>query len=114
MAHVHKLPPGGWPFDDPENVASFSCRHVLEGQPVREVSHDDDDGAWQVLCGEAHEDDDIRIVCLGCLVEREPGLVVLADLPYGWCAHRESPDSPWVRALNECDDEDEEPEEEGS
>ena len=47
------------------------------------VTHDDDDGAWQFLCGGPHEPDDGR-------------LMQLAGVPRGWRVERDCPDSPWV------------------
>lgn len=41
-----------FPFYDPPNVATIICRHILEnGAPILYISHDEDDGAWQFLCG---------------------------------------------------------------
>jgi hypothetical protein len=98
-AHSHGLK--DWAFDDPENVAAICCAHVLEGtRPILRVTHDEDDGCWQILCGSDHNDSDGRVVCLGCMVRRDLSLVTLSDLPLGWCADRESPDQPWVRSIN--------------
>src|SRR5689334_1057666 len=93
--HAHDLPDGKWPFADPENVAAICCSHVLEGHPILRVTHDDDDGAWQLLCGQPHEGSEARVVCLGCMVAREPSLASLADLPLGWCADRDDAGTPW-------------------
>ncbi len=40
---------------------------------------------------------EIICVCLSQIVEIEPSVVELADLPAGWWAIRESPGSPWIR-----------------
>jgi hypothetical protein len=97
-----------WPFADPENLATFSCVHVMErSHPILRVAHDDD-GAWQFLCGQLHDMEDARLVCLGCMVKREPELLTLADLPREWCAERDSPGESWIREPNPADpDEDE-------
>lgn len=95
-AHRHDLGTT-WPFDDAENAKTYSCRHVIdEGHPILRVAHDDD-GDWQVLCGEPHIVDDGRIVCLGCMVVRDRTLLELADLPHGWGADRDRAGDPWVR-----------------
>jgi len=39
------------------------------------------------------------VVCLGCMVSKDPSLKYLADLPLGWKAWRESAMAPWQRAL---------------
>ncbi len=99
--HTHALKTGEWPFADPENVAAFCCRHILDGRPILRVTHDEEDGAWQILCGDdSHVSEDGRLVCLGCMVKRDESLVPLADLPLGWCADRQDADSPWIREIN--------------
>jgi len=98
--HDHGFSPAGWAFSDPQNVAAICCRNVLEGKPVLGVTHDEDDGSWQLLCGEDHVQEDARVVCLGCMVKREPMLQELADLPLGWCADRNSVQDPWKREPN--------------
>ena len=57
----------------------------------------DDD--WQVLCGTTTATEDGRIVHLAHLLEVEPSLASLADLPHGWWAGRcEDPDhDEWHR-----------------
>jgi hypothetical protein len=87
-------------FPGPENQASYTCAHVLEqGRPILRVTHDDDDGAWQFLCGGLHASAaEGRVVCLGCTVGGDNSLRELADLPVGWCAHRDSVGGPWERS----------------
>lgn len=98
----HECYPGPWPFPDERNVGVYSCCHILdEDRPILRVTHDEDDGEWQVLCGELHEASDGRLVCLGCMVSRDPSILILADLPLGWCADRDSAGDDWVRSKNE-------------
>ncbi len=84
-------------FDSPKNEACFTCRHVLEeGKPILYVSHDEDDGAWQFLCGdESHEDADARIVALFQIVKMDPSVNALCEMPEGVCAERDSVGSEW-------------------
>jgi hypothetical protein len=87
-----------WPFADPPNVTTITTVNVLErNYPILLVTHDEDDGGWQVLCGETDDVDDGRVVGLGCMFERDPSIGQLANLPLGWRAWRESVDSPWCR-----------------
>lgn len=87
-----------WPFDEPRNVATFTTTKVLhEGYPILLVTHDEDDGSWQFLCGTTNDPKDGRIVGLDCVYERDRSIRELADLPYGWRAWRESPESVWQR-----------------
>jgi hypothetical protein len=55
-----------FPFYDPPNTAVIVCCHVLdEGKPILYVSHDEDDGMWQFLCGPTHYDiNEARLVSL--------------------------------------------------
>ncbi len=98
--HDHAFAEDEWPFSDPQNVAAVSCVHILQGHAILRVTHDEDDGSWQLLCGGPHATEDAKIVCLGCMVKREPELLRLANLPLGWCAERVSEKSEWQRAPN--------------
>jgi hypothetical protein len=99
-AHSHSFGPDEWPFDDPENVTAITTVHVLERRlPILLVTHDDDDGMWQVLCGTTNDPSDGRIVCLGCMYQLDPTIRDLADLPRGWRAWRDNISSPWQREL---------------
>jgi hypothetical protein len=87
-----------WPFADPPNVATFTtCKVLNEGHPILLVTHDEDDGAWQFLCGTTNEPRDGRIVGLDCIVAQDPSVIELADLPLGWRAWRDSPAEAWRR-----------------
>lgn len=96
--HTHAFGAAGWPFEAPDNTSAICCRHVLErSRPILRVTHDEDDGGWQFLCGEAHRSDDARVVCLGCMVSGDGSLAQLADLPVGWCADRDEVGGAWTR-----------------
>jgi len=50
------------------------------------------------MCGGAdHGDNDIRVVGVGHLVERDPTLNECADLPNGFEAERSTVGAPWLR-----------------
>lgn len=89
-----------WPFADPKNVAVFTTIQVLRfRQPILYVSHDDEDGAWQFHTGAQQvSPGDALIVALSKMVEHDPSICQLADLPCGWFAERDSGASPWRRA----------------
>ena len=70
-----------WPFEDSRNTASITTRQVLDGAPVLLVTHDDDDGSWQFLCGTTDDPADARVVGLGEMYKRDPSLGEVADLP---------------------------------
>ena len=92
---------GDWPFADPRNLASISVRQIIhDGNPVLLVSHDADDGGWQFLTGGAFEIADAMLVSLESMLERDPSLAVLCDLPLGWRAWRDTAAAPWQRGPN--------------
>lgn len=85
-----------FPFHDPENVAVFTCCHVLEqGEEIRWVGHDEEDGAWQFLCGGEHDEVDVRIVGLGEIWAFDETVGELADLPLGGQAERDGKGDRW-------------------
>lgn len=95
MSHSHNFE--SWPFQDAENTVSYTTRPVLEGHPIVEVYHDHD-GDWQFLCGTTLEEADIKLACLGCMLERDASLAKLAKMPPGWRAVRETQKSEWILA----------------
>jgi hypothetical protein len=88
-----------WPFDQPRNYATFSLRQIVFGDaPILYVTHDEDDDGWQFLNGEAALISDAAIVALSEIVERDPSVLCLADLPPDWYAWRNSIEDSWQRA----------------
>lgn len=87
-----------WPFADPPNVATITVRQVLEGSPILYVSHDADDGSWQFLTGDEPQEKDGRVVALGTVVDLDPTVTELADLPLGSYAWRDTLGAPWQRS----------------
>ena len=71
-----------FPFYDAPNTATITCCHILEnGEPILYVSHDEDDGMWQFLCGKAHDLDN--------------SVGILKDMPCGYYAERKAQDDEW-------------------
>jgi hypothetical protein len=104
-AHAHSFD-GRWPFAEPDNTAAFCCEHVFARErPILRVSHDHD-GDWQFLCGDSHAGGQPKLICMGCVLERDGTLVAVADLPLGWGADRQVPGAPWVREENPLPEED--------
>lgn len=90
-----------WPFDDPVNVAVITSADIVErGEWIRTVFHDEEDGGWQFHSRHGAPDDlsEARVCSLQGIFTRDPSIGSLADLPYGWCAWRDSPGSAWQRA----------------
>ena len=90
---------GDWPFADPPDVAVFTTRAIVEdGAWIASISHDAEDGAWQFHDAGAGSVDmaEARIVSLRQIVERDPTVRDVLDLPLGRRASRDAADSPWV------------------
>jgi hypothetical protein len=86
-----------WPFYDPENLATFTLRQIMDKrQPILRVSHDHD-GDWQFLGWETPKEEDAMLVCLSEVVIRDPSVKVLVDLPMGWRALRRTVEDEWAR-----------------
>lgn len=86
-----------FPFCDAPNTAAVICCHILEGEePILFVSHDEDDGMWQFLCGKTHEIDEAKIVSLKYVFELDHSVGDLADMPCGYYAERENQEEHWV------------------
>jgi len=79
-----------------------TCSHVLEEeQPILLVSKEPD-GNVLALCGAENDSSaTARNVPLERLLDLDPTLALLADMPDGWVALRESPDHDWVRSKAE-------------
>ncbi|MWL91018.1 hypothetical protein GA566_26710 [Cupriavidus sp. SW-Y-13] len=90
-----------WPFGDQPNVAVIVNRTIVtEHAWIAYVSHDSDDGAWQFYTSQTEpvSESDAMLVSLRCVVEIDPTVQQLSDLPLGWHAWRDSASAPWTRA----------------
>jgi hypothetical protein len=78
------------------NLGVFVCQHIFDDtRPILLVVHEE--GDWQCLCGLDDHSDDIHMVGIGHLVNRDQALDELYDLPNGWEAERDSKTSTWNR-----------------
>lgn len=86
-----------FPFYDAPNTATIVCCHITNGKsPILYVSHDEDDGMWQFLCGETHETDEAKVVSLKFAFELDNTVGGLRDMPCGCYATRENKESDWI------------------
>ncbi len=85
------------PFNEQENVAVFTCKHVLEDKAdICYVSHDEEDGSWQFLCdADSHIAAEARIVSLKQVFDLDESIAQLADMPIGCAAIREKKNTAW-------------------
>ena len=89
----------GWPFVDEPNLACITLRRVLSGdRPILMVAHEPGEGGWQFLDGHAFAEEELAVVGLQQMVECDPSLMVLWDLPIGWMAVRDRTDTSWNRS----------------
>ncbi|GLX67253.1 hypothetical protein [Paenibacillus glycanilyticus] len=87
-----------WAFEDPKSVAVMTMDKIMKREsPVLYVTHDEEDGMWQFLDGDDVIQEEARLISLKQMVDIDPGLIKLANLPFGWVAWRESKDSEWIR-----------------
>jgi hypothetical protein len=76
----------------------FASRDVIDGsRAVELVFHHDEDDAWEFLTGDEESVDQIALVHVIHLLEADPSLRDLEDLPAGWKAWRGAPKDDWVR-----------------
>ena len=92
-----------WPFEDRAETEVITLDRILDGRaPILLITHDaDEESSWQFLDGEQIFEDDGVTVLLGEIVQFDPSLLDIADLPRGWQARRDSADSPWIREEGE-------------
>jgi hypothetical protein len=74
----------------------FATQGVADGALATTVSHDAD-GAWQFLDGDVGEDDEPALLHREHLLDADPSLAEVLDIPAGSRAERDTPTSPWVR-----------------
>ncbi len=83
----------------------YCCGHLFRRErPVRLVERQG--GDWQFLCGETdHSDpDEPYHVSIGVLLDMDPSLDEIADLPAEWEAERQELGSVWIRTRNDVRD----------
>ena len=97
---------------NPEGLVFTSHQVMRRELPLLLVTHDSDDGAWQFLNGTETDDAaNAMLVHPEHVVEVDPSVAELTDLPEGWMAWRESASDSWIREpippdwLEEDDDE---------
>lgn len=90
-----------WPFPNPPNeVAVTTVEVTRNGKSVLLACHYPDDGGWAFLHGGPFLTESAQLVSLKSLVDADPSLMVLADLPLGWSARRDAVGEDWNRYLD--------------
>ena len=84
-------------FREKPDAAVITCSHILDKkEPILYVSHDEDDGMWQFLCGRSHSAPDARIISLEEAFLLDSTIGVLAEMPQGCSAARRDPGDAWI------------------
>jgi hypothetical protein len=87
-----------WKFSNPPHTGVFTTKSIMnDEEPIVYVSHDTEDGAWQFHGPSESTRESISYVCFHHIVDKDPSINELHDLPTGWCAWRERLSDPWVR-----------------
>ena len=85
-----------FPFSDAPDTACIVCRHVIDKEKaITYISHDDDDGMWQFLCGDAHSTEDARLVSLYYAYSLDKSVGQVADMPCGCYIQRKNGSDDW-------------------
>ena len=78
------------PSNTNNDINSFT-----NGENILYVSHEEDDGMWQFLCGKSHEITDAKLVALEEVFALDNSISKIADMPYGYIATRKNVNSEW-------------------
>jgi hypothetical protein len=74
---------------------AFVCSHIFENsRPILLVANSS--GDWQFLCGGTHNEIP-KVVGINHLLDRDPSLKEVLDLPENWEAERVDQKAPWQR-----------------
>jgi len=86
-------------FKEELNVAVFTTQFVIRnGEPILNVFHHKDDGAWEFTgATQAVEDKDYLVISLQKIINLDPSVLELADLQLGEAAYRASQDATWEK-----------------
>lgn len=86
-----------FPFNEPKNTSVITCCHIVEnGADILYVSHDEEDGMWQFLCGRTHTQEQARVVSLNEIFALDNSLCEIAVMPCGYFAERKNRTANWV------------------
>ncbi len=88
----------GSDWDHPLDPVAITTTAIVKGRlPVRRVRHDDGHGGWQFYDNIKPLDKPI-VIPKDALLEIDPTLAQITDLPLWWEAERNSLGGPWTRS----------------
>lgn len=84
-------------FIEDLNVAVLTTKYILEKKSeILYVYHFEDDGMWQFNGNEEIADDsDYKVVSLEEIINIDPSVLVVSDLPLGYEAFRKTKENDW-------------------
>ena len=83
-------------FKESLNTAVLTSKYVLsENSPIVFVAHHLD-GIWEFWGEEIIDESEIVVVSLGSIIEIDPSVLEISDLPIEFNAVRESKQKPWT------------------
>jgi hypothetical protein len=83
-------------FADDLQIYVFTTRFVIEDKSdIIFISHDKD-GDWQFMGADQFSEDDARIISLEEMIEHDPSVLEVADLPFGYEAERTDKLAKWT------------------
>lgn len=86
-------------FTESPNTAVFTTKFVIyDKKEITYVTHDIDDGAWQFFSNDDFNnfEDVAKIICLSEIIEIDPTLLELAEMPEGYIAYRKFKGDNWI------------------
>ncbi|PSL22983.1 hypothetical protein [Chitinophaga ginsengisoli] len=84
-------------FKDKPTTLVFTTRFIIKNrEPILNIFHHEEDGAWEFTGQtQAIVDTDYNVILLSEMINIDPGIFEVADLPLGYRAFRSSPIDPW-------------------
>ena len=85
-----------------ENSAAIICSHILiQKMPILMAKRDypqmEEDSGWQFLCCSGEEETEAQVWALKEVLEVEPSLKHIIEMPVGSIFKRTNCNSPWIQ-----------------
>ena len=84
-------------YSDSLNIAVFTTKYVLNNNShILYVYHYEEDGAWEFLGIENHNDEDYRIISLEEIINIDSSILEIVSMNMGYYAKRKSKEAEWI------------------
>ena len=88
-------------WDDPLDPIAITTDEIISGElAIVLVTHDAGHGGWQFMDGQDVSGRKPVVIPKSELLQIDPTIKEITDLPVGWRAVRDSKDEPWRREVN--------------